>query len=89
MILMKSAPPWRISRTRCRISSAEFATPARMVRGSTMSDAIPATSPPPALTVTYAPATDMRGPITVAIGDRIAQRDVDKRAKRPHIADRW
>jgi hypothetical protein len=50
--LMKSAPPYRIARTRCLTSAGEDASPNRSSRGSSMSGARPVTAPPPPGTVT-------------------------------------
>ena len=50
--LMKSAPPYRIARTRWRTSAGEVTSPKRRSRGSSTSGARPVTAPPPPGTVT-------------------------------------
>ena len=50
------------------------------------SGAAPTSSPAPVETVTYAPATRMRGPITVPVVDRVPQRHIDEGAVGADVA---
>ena len=76
--LMKSAPPYRIARTRRLTSSGPAASPNRRSRGSSMSGARPVTDPPP-------PGTVIRPPTAIrarhgAVADRVTQAPHDARS---------
>ena len=51
-----------------------------------MSGARPVTDPPPPGTVTYAPATAIRGPVDGAVADRVAQGHVHERPEGADVA---